>query len=91
MAGITNPYLHNLVQLVMSVGPLAAFVAFYQLQAKTPLRWWELFAVAALYTLFAAVVWASGQAWACARIVARRGTWAKTPRVPAEIAVQMAT
>jgi hypothetical protein len=29
------------------------------------------------------------QGWAWARIVTRRGNWAKTPRVAAEIAVDM--
>ena len=88
---ITNPYLHNVTQLVLSVGPLAAFVMAYQMRATTPLRWWEVLAVAALFTAYASLVWAWGQVWAWSRIVTGRGSWAKTPRVRAEIAVEMAT
>jgi cellulose synthase/poly-beta-1,6-N-acetylglucosamine synthase-like glycosyltransferase len=86
---ITNPYLHNVTQLVLSAGPLAAFVIGYQLRAATRLRWWEVLAVAGLFTAYVSMVWAWGQAWAWLRIVTRHGGWAKTPRVSAEIAVQM--
>jgi 1,2-diacylglycerol 3-beta-glucosyltransferase len=88
LAAITNPHLHNLMQLVLSVGPLATFVAVYQLRATTPLRWWELPAVGALFGVYA-YLFVLSQVWAWARIVARRGSWAKTPRVSAEIAVEV--
>ncbi|HEX2819767.1 MAG TPA: glycosyltransferase family 2 protein [Streptosporangiaceae bacterium] len=87
---ITNPYLHNITELILSAGPLAAFVVVYQIRSRNPLRWWELFAVAVLFTAFASVVWVAGQIWAWCRIVTGRGSWAKTPRVRAEIAVEMA-
>jgi hypothetical protein len=61
------------------------------MRATTPLRWWEVLAVAALFTAYASLVWAWGQVWAWSRIVTGRGSWAKTPRVRAEIAVEMAT
>ncbi|MGO8885861.1 MAG: glycosyltransferase family 2 protein [Streptosporangiaceae bacterium] len=89
--GITIPYLRSAVELVLAVGPLAAFLVIYQLRAATRLSWWELPAAAALFTAFAALIWSCGQAWALTRIVTGRGSWAKTPRVRAEIAVPMAS
>ena len=88
LAVITNPYLHNVVQLLMSAGPLAIFVAVYQTRAATPLRWWELPAVGALFGAYA-YLFVLSQLWAWTRMAAGRGGWAKTPRVSAEIAVQM--
>lgn len=88
LSALTNPVLHNLVQLVMTAGPLAAFIAIYQARAYTPLRWWELPAVSLLFAGYA-YIFVVSQAWAAARIITRRGAWSKTPRVRAEIAVQM--
>jgi len=90
LAAITNPYLHNVMQLMLSVGPLAAFIAVYQLRATTPLRWWELPAVGALFAVYA-YLFVLSQVRAWFRVLTRRGSWAKTPRVRAQIAVEMAT
>jgi cellulose synthase/poly-beta-1,6-N-acetylglucosamine synthase-like glycosyltransferase len=87
---VTNPYFHNIAQLLLSAGPLVAFIGVYQHRATTPLRWWELPAVAVLFALYA-YLFVLSQFWAWSRILARRGSWAKTPRVRAEIAVQMST
>ena len=85
LVAINNPYLHNFVQLLMSIGPLTAFVAVYQLRALTPLRWWELPCVGVLFAAYA-YLFVISQVWAWARIIARRDSWAKTPRVRAELA-----
>jgi 1,2-diacylglycerol 3-beta-glucosyltransferase len=89
LAGITNPYLHNVILLVLSIGPLAAFVGVYQFRAATPLRWWELPAVGVLFGTYA-YLFVFSQVWAWTRMVAGHGSWAKTPRVAAQIAVEMA-
>jgi 1,2-diacylglycerol 3-beta-glucosyltransferase len=86
---VTSPFLHNLIQLLVSTGPLAAFVVLYQLRSPRRLRWWELLIYAAAFTVFALIIWTLGDVWAIARILTRRGSWTKTPRVPAEIAVTM--
>ncbi len=85
---ITNPYIHSLVQLLLSVGPLAVFFSVYQLRAASALRWFELPAFAVLFASYAYLFLIS-QIWAWARIAAGRGGWAKTPRVSADIAVQI--
>lgn len=85
---ITNPYIHSLVQLLLSVGPLAVFISVYQLRAASALRWFELPAFAVLFASYAYLFLIS-QIWAWARIAAGRGGWAKTPRVSADIAVQI--
>lgn len=87
---ITNPELNKVAQLMLSVGPLAGFVCVYQRHTATPLRWWELPAAGLLFALYA-YVFVFSQAWACVRLLARRGSWAKTPRVSAEIAVNVAS
>jgi 1,2-diacylglycerol 3-beta-glucosyltransferase len=88
LSGITNPYLHNVIQLAVSIGPLAAFIAVYQFRAAAPPRWWELPAVGVLFAAYA-YLFVFSQVWAWARMVAGHGSWAKTPRVAAQIAVEM--
>ena len=73
--------------LLVGVAALA-FVTVYQRRATAPLRWWELPAIGALFAAYS-YLFVVSQAWAWARMAARRGSWAKTPRVTAEIAVQM--
>jgi 1,2-diacylglycerol 3-beta-glucosyltransferase len=89
LSGITDPYLHSIILLALSIGPLAAFIAVYQFRAATPLRWWELPAVGALFATYA-YLFVFSQVWAWTRMVAGHGSWAKTPRVAAQIAVEMA-
>jgi 1,2-diacylglycerol 3-beta-glucosyltransferase len=90
LAAISNPYLHNLVQLTLAIGPITAFIAVYQLRAATPLRWWELPAATVLFGVYG-YLFLFSQIWAWSRIVMRHGSWAKTPRVRAEIAVAVAS
>jgi 1,2-diacylglycerol 3-beta-glucosyltransferase len=87
---VTNPELHKIAQLLLSAGPLAGFVCVYQRRAAIPLRWWELPVTGLLFALYA-YVFVFSQAWAWGRMLGRHGSWAKTPRVSAEIAVSIAT
>jgi 1,2-diacylglycerol 3-beta-glucosyltransferase len=88
--GINNPYVHNLAELMLAAGPIIAFTTVYQLQATNPLRWWELPAVTVLFGVYG-YLFLFSQVWAWGRILMKHGSWAKTPRVRAEIAVEMAS
>jgi 1,2-diacylglycerol 3-beta-glucosyltransferase len=86
MDRITNTPLHNAVLELISIGPLVGLVVKYQRHARNPLRLWEIPAYAVAFALYTYVFIVS-QLWAWARIAARRGNWAKTPRVVARPAV----
>ena len=66
--------------LVLSTGPLAVLTVSYQRNARVPLRTWEIPAYALAFTVFS-YLWVTATLCAWARILLRRGSWAKTPRV----------
>ena len=76
----------NLVSLVLSVGPLYAFLMTYQKRSPVPLpaRWIPAYSVVfAVYTYS----WLVATVWAWTRMLLKRGAWAKTGRVKSEAAV----
>jgi len=75
----------NVAFATMATGPIWAFIFTYQRNSKFPLRWWEIPAYGAFFCAFAYVaVLFTIRAWT--RMLLRRGTWAKTPRLLAESA-----
>ena len=71
---------------LMATGPIWAFILTYQRHSPNPLRWWEVPAYGALFCAYAYLgVLFTFRAWA--RLLLRRGSWAKTPRLRAEAAV----
>lgn len=77
---------HNVLIELLSFGPLAGFLTIYQRKSLTPLAWWEVPAFGALFALYA-YLFVACHAWAWSRLLLRRGSWAKTPRVAAELVV----
>lgn len=78
---IGSDHLRRVATLVLSFGPLCAFALTYQRFAAHRIPWWGLpgtFALFAVYGYFWAV---PASVRALARMVARRGSWVKTPRV----------
>ncbi len=74
--------LYRLVTLALSVLPLCVFVVSYQRHSRVPFRWFEVPAAAALFALYTYIwFYATLRAWA--RIVLRRKSWVKTPRIAA--------
>jgi hypothetical protein len=86
LSGISDDRLRNMTTLVISCGPLAAFLFTYQQRARHPLRWWEAPAYGLLFALYA-YMFMTSQIWAWARLLSHRQSWAKTPRVLAREAV----
>jgi len=81
-AGMTR----NALMLFLSFGPLSVFLLTYQSRtpAPMPVRWLPAYAIVfAVYTY----AWMVATAWAWARMLLRRGSWAKTARVGSEAAV----
>jgi cellulose synthase/poly-beta-1,6-N-acetylglucosamine synthase-like glycosyltransferase len=78
--------IRNLVKFTLSFLPICVFVVTYQTRSVAPIRgrWLPAFGVA--FTLYTYTMIIS-QVWALARIVLRRGAWAKTARVKSETAV----
>ena len=70
----------RLIVLVVSAGPLLMLIFSYQRNAAEPLHLWEIPAYALAFTVYS-YLWVSATIGAWARIVLRRGSWAKTPRV----------
>lgn len=83
---IAQDQTRNFVQLLLSVGPLLAFMLTYQTRSRHPLKYWEIPAFALLFSLFA-YAFVISTVWAWARMLTGRGSWAKTPRVVAESVV----
>jgi len=76
----------NTLMLVLSLGPLCVFLLTYQARtpAPMPVRWLPGYAIVfAAYTY----TWMVATAWAWSRMLLKRGSWAKTPRVGSEAAV----
>lgn len=76
----------NALILFLSFGPLTVFLLTYQARTAFPMpvRWLPAYAVVfAVYTY----AWLVATLWAWARIVLKRGSWAKTARVDSEAAV----
>lgn len=76
----------NLVTLLISFGPLWAFLATYQMRApvRLPLRWLPAYSVIFAFYTYA---WLVATLWAWGRIFIGRGAWAKTARVESEAVV----
>lgn len=76
----------NVVNLLLSFGPLVAFLITYQTRSPSPLpaRWLPAYAVIFAFYTYA---WMVATAWAWTRILLGHGSWAKTPRVKSESAV----
>jgi cellulose synthase/poly-beta-1,6-N-acetylglucosamine synthase-like glycosyltransferase len=75
----------NVAFETMATGPIWAFIFTYQRNSKFPLRWWEIPAYGVFfcgYSYFGVLF--TIRAWT--RMLLRRGTWAKTPRLLAESA-----
>ena len=79
-------HLHNAIVLTLTFGPLLAFLVTYQRNSWFPLRWWELPLFSVVFSMYA-YFFVLSQFWAYGRIVMRRGSWSKTPRVLAESVV----
>lgn len=76
----------NGLQLLISIGPLIAFFMAYQHKAKNRFAWWEVPAFMAAFSAYT-YVFVVSQIWAFVRMVAGQGSWVKTPRTEAEVAV----
>ncbi len=70
----------RLVALVLAFLPLTTFMITYQLHSSSRLRWWEVPAYGALFTLYT-YVWIVATVRAWFRMVTGRRSWTKTPRV----------
>lgn len=84
--GIRNAPVRNALLEVISIGPLAGLIVKYQRHARTPLRLWEIPAYSVAFASYTYMFIVS-QLWAWSRMALRRGSWAKTPRVAARMAV----
>ncbi|MDA8292066.1 MAG: glycosyltransferase family 2 protein [Actinomycetota bacterium] len=76
---------YRAVSLAISVLPLAIFTTAYQLHSPHRFRWYAAPAGAALFTLYT-YVWAYATLRAWVRILLRRRSWTKTPRVALDAA-----
>ena len=74
---------HNVTILALSFGPLAGFMAIYQSRSLHPLHWWEIPAFAMLFSMYA-YLFVACHFWAWSRMLTKRGSWAKTPRIAAQ-------
>jgi len=87
LAPTTNGFLsflpdgpYRVATLLFALAPVTAFSITYQRFARRPLRTWEVPAFALAFSMYS-YVWVFATLWAWARIVLRRGSWVKTPRV----------
>ena len=81
LVGVIPPGItYRTVSLLLSILPLAAFMTSYQLHSRNRYRWFEVPAAAALFTLYT-YVWTIATFRAWWRIVWRKTSWVKTPRV----------
>jgi cellulose synthase/poly-beta-1,6-N-acetylglucosamine synthase-like glycosyltransferase len=70
----------RVVALVLAFLPLTTFMITYQRHSSSRLRWWEVPAYGALFTLYT-YVWIAATVRAWFRMVTGRRSWTKTPRV----------
>jgi 1,2-diacylglycerol 3-beta-glucosyltransferase len=70
----------NALHLTLSFGPLLMFAAVYQRRSAVPLRIWEFPTFVVAFSLYA-YLFVISQVWAWTRMLLRRGSWAKTPRL----------
>jgi len=78
---VSQGLLYRGLSLLLSVLPVVAFMWTYQRHSQHAYRWYEVPAYAVLFTLYT-YVWVFTTARAWTRIILRRKTWVKTPRVP---------
>jgi cellulose synthase/poly-beta-1,6-N-acetylglucosamine synthase-like glycosyltransferase len=71
---------HRLLSLVLSLLPVMVFTWTYQRHSGRPFRWFEVPTFALIFTLYT-YVWLLTTIRALARLVLRRNSWVKTPRV----------
>jgi len=77
---VGDPHARNAFSMIISFGPLLAFMSVYQRRARKPLAFWEIPAYAAVFSVYCYVwLFATVRAW-CRLLLRRRG-WVKTPRV----------
>lgn len=76
----------NVTNILLSFGPLVAFLVTYESRSPSPLpaRWMPAYAVIFAFYTYA---WMVATAWAWSRMLLGKGSWAKTPRVNSESAV----
>lgn len=72
----------RLTSLGVAVLPVTIFLLTYQRHSAHPFRWYQLPAAGLAFTLYG-YVWFFVSAQALGRLVRRRNSWVKTPRVPA--------
>jgi cellulose synthase/poly-beta-1,6-N-acetylglucosamine synthase-like glycosyltransferase len=95
IAGVASPHndflsfvpigrARNTVSLLFGLTPIAAFMYAYQRHALKPFRFWEIPAVAMVFTLYT-YVWIFATARALARNATGRQNWVKTPRVAEQL------
>lgn len=82
-AGLT----YRSCSLVLSVLPVVAFMWTYQRHSQHAYRWYEVPFYAVIFTLYT-YVWLLTTARAWARIILRRKSWVKTPRVALDLEQQ---
>ncbi len=75
------------VSFCFSIAPLVTFMITYQQHSRHPYKWWEVPAYAILFSLYS-YVWTITTVRAWSRILLRRNTWIKTPRVQPVEAVE---
>lgn len=70
----------RVIALALSFLPLSTFMITYQLHGTSRLRWWEVPAYGALFTLYT-YIWIVATVRAWCRMATPRRSWTKTPRV----------
>ena len=70
----------RVIALALSFLPLSTFMITYQLHGTSRLRWWEVPAYGALFTLYT-YIWIVATVRAWCRMATARRSWTKTPRV----------
>jgi 1,2-diacylglycerol 3-beta-glucosyltransferase len=84
---VPNGFDFRLMSLVISTLPLTIFVGSYQRHSSSRFRWYEVPAAAACFTLYT-YVWFFATLRAWTRMLLRRTTWVKTPRVARKLTTE---
>lgn len=80
LAFISDDYLRSILAELFALFPLIIFLHTYQRHSGRPFAWYELPAYGIAFTAYS-YVWVISTARAWARLITRRGSWVKTPRV----------
>jgi hypothetical protein len=76
--------LRRAISLLLSVLPVAIFMATYQRHSGRPFRWFEVPTFAIVFTLYT-YVWLYTSLRALTRLALKRNSWIKTPRISAQV------